>query len=320
MKQIMEGWRKYLADAKYKNPKVSNKESYSDMIRFSGASELFIPLGASLMKRVFGDLPEDRVGFHITNMSGVYGLINLQGSTKQVSVMTRGMSGGTIAKGVTNKAGIVVELEGRIVAAAARDIFTIPSKGGRRNIPMKTIREIIPEEIADSIEEEILRAIRKAQDVIEPVWIEDEDLYDPGELDQKEKEWRAYMKDPIWWWYNVSRTVQGKTQSEMIKYYLDSVEAIMVKYADDLRKAILSPEKEDNERYRQRGVWDENVMDRLKVKAVYIHKDLYKKRGMAGYPTDEEFKKFISDMDSEGIDLYAAEPQEILDRVTAVGE
>ena len=144
MKLIMENFRKFLAEGKYgKKQSVLNRESYSEMIRFSGYSDLFIPLGAKLMQRVFGDLPEDQTGYHITDLHGVYGLVDLQGSSKQVSVMTRGIRKEFIKDGITNKGGIVVELEGRVIASGAKDLFSIPEKGGRRNIMLKMLKSML---------------------------------------------------------------------------------------------------------------------------------------------------------------------------------
>jgi hypothetical protein len=102
----------------------------------------------------------------------------------------------------------------------------------------------------------------------------------------------------------------------MIKYYLDSVEKIMVKYVEELREAILDEFKGSDKNYQTMGIYDENIMDKIRIKNVYLLDTYYRKRGMPGYPTDMELKQFISDMESEGVDLYKAKVQEIIDTVS----
>ncbi|MBB82199.1 MAG: hypothetical protein CL931_00130 [Deltaproteobacteria bacterium] len=84
---------------------------------------------------------------------------------------------------------------------------------------------------------------------------------------------------------------------------------------DDLRDAILTDIKSSPTNYERMGIYDENVMDKIQIKKVYLLNTYYKKRGMDGFPTDEEFEQLISDLDKEGIDLYSAKVGEILDKV-----
>jgi len=319
MKQLMENFRKFLGEGKYgKRQSVLNRESYSDMIRFSGESELFVPLGAGLMKRVFGDLPEDQTGYHITDLHGVYGLVDLQGSTKQVSVMTRGIRKEFIKDGITNKGGIVVELEGRVIASGAKDLFSIPEKGGRRNIMLKMLKSMLSPDTHKAIEDEIVKVIEDAQSAVQLSFDQEKvgpDFYDDGEFEAEQESWR--QKGPLIWWFNILWKVDGKTKHQMIKYYLDSVEKIMVKYVDELREAILDEFKGSEKNYQTMGVYDENIMDKIRIKNVYLLNTYHSKRGMPGFPAEMEFKQFISDMENEGIDLYKAKVQEIINTVSS---
>ncbi len=299
MKIIMENFRAFLDEGKYgKRQNVLNKESYSEMIAFQEKSDLFVPLGADLMQRVFGDLKQEQVGFHITNLNGVYGLIDLQGTTKAISVMTRGMNSKFIRDGITNKGGIVVELEGRVVASGGKDLFSIPEKGGRRNIMLKMLRTMIPRETYLSLRDDILAALQEFKDA-DPKKYSSTDVLD------------------YWYWRvkDARRSKDGAKLNKMIKFYLDNTEKIMVKYVDELRDAILTDLKGSDENYQTMGIYDENVMDKVRIKNVYLLDTYYSKRGMPGFPTEMELKQFISDMDAEGIDLYKAKAQEIIDTV-----
>ena len=300
MKQIMENWRVFLNEDKYgKSQQVLNRGSYSEMIQFKKPTDLFVPLGAKMMQRVFGDLEQEQIGFHITNLNGVYGLLDLRGTTKQVSVMTRGMNKKFIQQGITQKGGVVVELEGRVVASGGKDLFTIPEKGGRRNVGLEMLRNMLAPDTYEGLESDILAAI--------------------AEYKSSSPQGQQPAKDPLEWWegeaIDAKREKNGAKLKEMITFYLDSVEKIMLKYVDDLRDAILTDFKSSGENYQRMGIYDENVMDKIKIKKVYLLNTYYKKRGMDGFPTDEEFKQLISDLDKEGIDLYSAKVGEILDKV-----
>jgi len=302
MKDLIESWRAYLEENKYgKSQKVLNRESYSEMIQFRKPSELFVPLGAKMMQRVFGDLEQEQIGFHITNLNGVYGLLDLRGTTKQVSAMTRGMNKKFIQQGITQKGGVVVELEGRVVASGGKDLFSVPEKGGRRNVMLKMLRTMIPLETYQSLRDDIETALQNYK--------------------SSDPQGQQSSKDPMEWWYfrasDAKREKNGARLKEMITFYLDSVEKIMLKYVDDLRDAILTDIKSSPTNYERMGIYDENVMDKIQIKKVYLLNTYYKKRGMDGFPTDEEFKKLISDLDKEGIDLYSAKVGEILDKVAA---
>ena len=317
MKLIMERWRKFLAEKKYgKTQNVVNRESYSELIMFTTPLDLFIPLGAKLLQRVYGELPENQTGYHITRMNGVYGLLDMQGTTKQVSAMTLGMQQKFIRDGIAGGGGFVVELEGRVVASAMQDLFSIPTKSGRRNVQMGMLKKLIMDpSITDPMTNDILETIKAAQEIIQPSFKEGAaDLYDPGELEAQLEMEKGY-NDPLPWWYTLARNADGKTLHKMIKYYLDSVEPIMVKYADALKDGMLSNLKLNSSSYKRMDMWDENVMDKIKVKNVYVLNTHYAKRGQPGYPSEEQFKQFISDMDREGVDLHSAKAQEIIDTV-----
>ena len=180
---------------------------------------------------------------------------------------------------------------------------------------MKMMRQLVMDpSITDPMTSDILDAIRAAQEVIQPTFPDLSDEYDPGEFEEELEDLKK-NEDPLQWWSRVTQKADGKTMHRMVKYYLDNVEKIMVKYVDALREAMLTDIKGSESNYQSKGTWDENIMDQIKVKKVYILNTFYKKRGMAGFPTDEEFKKFISDMDAEGIELFSAKAQEIIDTV-----
>ena len=103
----------------------------------------------------------------------------------------------------------------------------------------------------------------------------------------------------------------------MVKYYLDLAESVMKKHSEDIRDALLNPFKSSVSNYDAMDLYDENVMDKFKVKGVYFVDKYYKKRGMADFPTEEEFKDFISDMNKKGIEVMSGTAKELADMVNS---
>ena len=277
-----------------KKQRVVNQESYSTMIEFhNDEHDLFLPLGARMMERVFGDLKQETKGYHITNLNGIYGLLDIRGSSRQISVFTKGANADFIKGGITARGGVVVEVEGQQIASGMEDMFTLPEKGGRRNITMEYITRLVRDpSVTDPMKKDLLSSIDE--------WLEKNEPEAGTGIDA---------------WREVARRRDKVQLNSMIKHYLDSAEKVMMKYADTLRETVIDSVKLPSQNYHRLKMYDEIVMDKIQVKNVYIWKKYYQRRGMANHPGDEEFKQFIQEMKDEGIDVYTASTQEIIDMV-----
>ena len=295
---IYEGDDRYtesvLTEKYGKKQRVVNQESYSTMIEFhNDEHDLFLPLGARMMERVFGDLKQETKGYHITNLNGIYGLLDIRGSSRQISVFTKGANADFIKGGITARGGVVVEVEGQQIASGMEDMFTLPEKGGRRNITMEYITRLVRDpSVTDPMKKDLLSSIDE--------WLEKNEPEAGTGIDA---------------WREVARRRDKVQLNSMIKHYLDSAEKVMMKYADTLRETVIDSVKLPSQNYHRLKMYDEIVMDKIQVKNVYIWKKYYQRRGMANHPGDEEFKQFIQEMKDEGIDVYTASTQEIIDMV-----
>jgi len=284
-----------LLEKKYaKRQRIVNRESYSTMIEFhNDEHDLFLPLGSKMMERIFGDLKQNIKGYHITNLNGVYSLLDIRGSAKQISAFTQGANADFIRDGITGRGGVVVEVFGRQIASGMQDMFTLPEKGGTRNITMEYITRLIRDpSVTDPMKKDLLLSIDE--------WLEKNEPEAGTGLDA----WREVVRK------------RDKTQlHSMVKHYLDSAEKVMMKYADTLKENVYDSLKLGSKSYHQLKMYDEVVLDKIQVKNIYIWKKYYQRRGMPNYPSDEEFKQFIQDMDDEGVDVYTATAKEIINAV-----
>ena len=282
---------------------VVNRESYGDMIEFNSFYDLFFPLGSTLLKRALGDLPENVKGFHIGNLNGMKGLISIQGSKKQISTFTRGAKKEFIRDGITGRGGCVAEVEGRLITSSMKDIFSLPEKNGRRNILLGNLLGLIQDPSAsDPIVEDLIDAMAE--------WTEKN-----AEPTVVPKGSKMYQPEVVRAWNRAREDADGKMKHEMVKFYLDTTEAVMKKHSKTIEYALLNPFKSSVTNYTAMDIYDENVMDKIKVKNIYFLNTYYNKRGMVGHPDDEEFKEFIEEMKSRGIDVYKAKAKEIVDMI-----
>jgi len=264
------------------------------MIEFhNDEHDLFFPLGSRVMERIFGDLKQETTGYHVTNLNGTYGLLDLRGSSKQISIFTQGASADIIKGGITKRGGIIAKVSGRQIASGMQDMFTLPEKSGRRNITFEYIEKLVQDpSITEPIKKQLLEKIDD--------WL-------------TENEPEAGKGLPAW--TSVARRRKGSQLSSMIRFYLDTAESIMAKNADALRGTIYDSIKLGSSSYHRLGMYDEIVLDKIKVESIYIWKKYYQRRGMPGYPDEEEFKQFIQEMTDEGIDVYTASISEIINMV-----
>ena len=173
----------------------------------------------------------------------------------------------------------------------------LPEKGGRRNIALKMLRTMVPLETYQGLRNDIVTAIREYTSS------------DGSDLETLAA-WREQVQ-------TAKQEKNGAKLKEMIAFYLDSVEKVMLNYTDDLRWAFLTDHKSSEKNYQAMGIYDENLMDQIQLKNVYLLNTYYKKRGTDGFPTDDEFKTFASDMGKEGVELHTAKVSEIINKVVS---
>lgn len=103
-------------------------------------SKWMIPLSPTVIKRTLGDIKVST--FHGTDVDGIKKLKKLSGKSKSISTF-KGI--GTDANvflgfGVQNKGGIIVQVEGTLLANSMMDISTQPDESGRRWISLQSFK------------------------------------------------------------------------------------------------------------------------------------------------------------------------------------
>ena len=184
-----------------------------------------------------------------------------------------------------------------------KDIFSLPEKNGRRNILLGNLLGLIRDpSSSDPIVDDLINAMAE--------WTEKN-----AEPTVVPKGSKMYQPEVVRAWNRARDDADGKMKHEMVKFYLDTTEAVMKKHSKTIEYALLNPFKSSVTNYTAMDIYDENVMDKIKVKNIYFLNTYYSKRGMVGHPDDEEFKEFIEEMKSRGIDVYKAKAKEIVDMI-----
>ena len=105
---------------------------------YSPVDKLWLPLSSSMFKRITPTEVRATV-FHVTRMSNFEQLYAIQDSNRSISAFTN-MDARPIYKGVQGGSGLVVELDGNILASSREDIMSIPETSGRRMISFRWFR------------------------------------------------------------------------------------------------------------------------------------------------------------------------------------
>ena len=222
--------------------------------------KLWLPLSSTMFKRITPTEVRATV-FHVTRMSNFEQLYAIQDSNRSVSAFTN-MDRGPIYSGVQGGSGLVVELDGNILASSREDIMSIPEISGRRMISFRWFRG--PWGAADVKKLEIgltkmLKGLIKKYS---------------GKFGKENS-----GKDDWEHWQNIGQTykflAKGKQKSaggimqNMVKDYLDGVEKVFKQNSKQVQDTLT--------RYMQRRKtddnWDEIVTDDFEIKKVWIIED-----------------------------------------------
>ena len=104
----------------------------------SSANSMWLPLSGSMFRRIFPKEVRATV-FHVTRMSNFDQLYEIQNSRRSISAFTN-MDRTPIVSGIQGGSGLVVEMDGNILAAAKQDLMSIPETSGRRMLGFNWFR------------------------------------------------------------------------------------------------------------------------------------------------------------------------------------
>ena len=217
-----------------------------DMI-FTNADTPALILSPTALERAFGTLERIKA-WHVTDLSGLKGLIKLQGKKSSISVMTEiEPSDHQPFEGIETGGGFVVELEGTELVSMDQDAWSERLEGGRRGISVT--KELFP------------NMYRHLEFMVKKIY--EKYSKEPYSRDSR-KAGIAFNK--------LGQTLSQKEKGQFIKEYIDNCETILTKNKrarDELRKYGRAMNVSLNKKH----FYNESVVNQISIKNVYVSKE-----------------------------------------------
>ena len=202
------------------------------------AAKRKIPISAPIMKKVIGDVNVS--SFHITYDKNVGKLKSLVGSKKSISTFNAYGAEASELKhgiGIQTKGGILVSVEGKLLASSVSDIMSQPDEAGRRWVADYTFGKMFGNTLdSGAIESELGK---------NKIWKE---KYSNLSIEQ-------------------IKALTNKEKAEYIKIYIDTLTKMMIKNKDIIKKVF------ELSMSRSNVYWNEIVLSQIKVKDALIFSD-----------------------------------------------
>jgi len=227
----------------------------------SVANNMWLPLSGSIFKRA---LPKEvRVTvYHVTRMSNFDQLYAIQNSRRSISTFAN-MDRGPIAGGVQGGSGLVVEVDGNVLAASREDLFTIPEKSGRRMMAFNWFRgpwgsnDVV--KMAKGLEKLLKTLVNKYGKSFD------------GKAPKGKGDWEKweYMRGAYMQAKSKGDESAGRVMQSIVKDYMDGVEKVFKQNAKQVQDTLTNYVK----RRKTDDNWDEIVVDDFNIKKVWIITD-----------------------------------------------
>ena len=257
----------------------------------SSVNNIWLPLSSSMFNRIMPTEVRATV-FHVTRMSNFEQLYAIQDSNRSISAFTN-MDQRPIYQGVQGGSGLVVELDGNILASAREDIMSIPEKSGRRMISFQWFRGPWGVNDVKKLETGFTKMLRGLVQKYS------------GKFDKK-----TIGKDDWEKWQHIGNQYEtakvkdakaaGRIMQTIIKDYFDGVEKVFKQNVKQVQKILTS--------YMQRRKtddnWDEIVTNDFKIKKVWIIED-------ADELMDADVEEFKSNISLTGLPVEITSAREM---------
>jgi hypothetical protein len=255
----MKTFKEYLAERRADaGARQSVSEKIFDVNMFT--SSAVIPISTPIFNRVFGESPKVRA-FHTTDIPGTKGLLRIQGSKKSISAFFV-MDARNIKDGVgETEGGILVELEGSMLAGFAEDIFSSPDKTGRRWVTTGYLGDQFSVDLNTDV-------INMMAGIVNEIGTKYKFASDFNKNDMA-KEWKKFKSN-----IDANPSMRGKILKDTIKLYIDGSEKILKKHSRALKVAwreYASSNFNDRSNYtKRRQAFDELLVNEFKVTRIHI--------------------------------------------------
>ena len=257
----------------------------------SVANSMWLPLSGSIFKRVFPKQVRTTT-FHVTNFRYFDQLYAIQNSRRSISTFAN-MDRRSIYQGIQAGSGLVIEVEGNVLAAAREDVMSIPELSGRRMMAFNFFRGPWGEKDVTKMQKGLERLLKTLVNKYYTAFGDDYGNMVPSPRDDDFTKWRhiraAYdqMRIPktprlrvrqakskgeflkAKEESQVDRRKAGRIMQKIVKEYMDGVEKVFMQNAKQVQDTLtryIERKKTDEQ-------WDEIVVDDFNIKKVYIIED-----------------------------------------------
>ena len=235
----------------------------------SVANSMWLPLSGSIFKRVFPKQVRTTT-FHVTNFRYFDQLYAIQNSKRSISTFAN-MDRRSIYQGIQSGSGLVIEVEGNVLAAAREDVMSIPELSGRRMMAFNFFRGPWGEKDVMKMQRGLEKLLKTLVNRYYTAFGDDYGNMVPSPRDDDFKKWRhiraAYDQARVR--SRIERRKAGTTMQKIVKEYMDGVEKVFLQNAKQVQDTLT--------RYIERKTtdeqWDEIVVDDFNIKKVYIIED-----------------------------------------------
>ena len=257
----------------------------------SVANSMWLPISGSIFKRVFPKQVRTTT-FHVTNFRYFDQLYAIQNSRRSISTFAN-MDRRSIYQGIQSGSGLVIEVEGNVLAAAREDVMSIPELSGRRMMAFNFFRGPWGDKDVTKMQKGLEKLLKTLVNKYYTAFGDDYGNMVPSPRDDDFTKWRhiraAYdqMRIPkkprlrvrqakskgeflkAKEESQVDRRKAGRIMQKIVKEYMDGVEKVFMQNAKQVQDTLtryIERKKTDEQ-------WDEIVVDDFNIKKVYIIED-----------------------------------------------
>ena len=232
----------------------------------SVANSMWLPISGSIFKRVFPKQVRTTT-FHVTNFRFFDQLYAIQNSKRSISTFAN-MDRRAIEGGIQAGSGLVIEVEGNVLAAAREDVMSIPELSGRRMMAFNFFRGPWGDKDVTKMQKGLEKLLKTLVNKYYTAFGDDYGNMVPAPRDDDFTKWRHIRAA-----YNQAKSKRdrkaGKTMQKIVKEYMDGVEKVFMQNAKQVQDTLtryIERKKTDEQ-------WDEIVVDDFNIKKVYIIED-----------------------------------------------
>ena len=232
----------------------------------SVANSMWLPLSGSIFKRVYPKQVRTTT-FHVTNFRYFDQLYAIQNSKRSISTFSN-MDRKSIYQGIQSGSGLVVEVEGNVLAAAREDVMSIPELSGRRMMAFNFFRGPWGDKDVTKMQRGLEKLLKTLVNKYYTAFGDDYGNMVPSPRDDDFKKWRHIRAA-----YDQAKSKRdrtaGRTMQKIVKEYMDGVEKVFMQNAKQVQDTLtryIERKKTDEQ-------WDEIVVDDFNIKKVYIIED-----------------------------------------------